>query len=373
MNNEKKNALIIAYNDLNNSGVPNVIYQTIKALYNDYNFDVVVFGDNNLYFDRLKKEGVDNINIFRYQDNAPKNKLTRIFWHLFSRSKGQYKFTLKLVKDKKYEVVHSFKERDSWPFFKAAKKRNISKRIMHSTVILDDKGKFLLRNFNKKNKRLSLKYASDYIGVSDSCCKIAFGKKPYTVIYNGYDEEVFNEKMVNKLENNELVLTHFSTFNSNKNQLFSIEVLIALKNIYGEAKLKLVGKETEEGYLKKMYSYINEKSLSSDVEIIDGSQGIKDNFNYTTFTLLPSGKEGAGITAIESQACGIKVFASTSVSKEMNAGGVIYLDVNDGASAWAKRIFEEYQRIGNTRQKFDLGQFSKASFKNSILKIYQNN
>ncbi len=373
MNNSKQNALIIAYNDLNNSGVPNVIYQTIKSLHGLYDFDIIVFGKNNYYFDRLIGEGISNINIVSFYQNKIDSKLKRIFWNLFKKNRLYYKKTIKLVSSKTYNVVHSFKEYSSWPFFKACKYANIDKRILHSTVIHKKNKNPFIRLISWVDKKRSLRYATCFAGVSELCCKSSFPKRKATIIYNGYDESQFNMSVKNKLSQNSLVLTQVGTFNSNKNQLFSLNVFFELHRLYSNSRLKLIGKETESGYLKKIEKYINNQKLGGLVEVINGSNGIGNNFEYTTLTLMPSLREGAGITAIESQACGITVFASSNVSLEMDVGGLVSLDLNLGPKEWAIQILNKFKKDGNARTPFCLDKFSNKSFSKSIESLYEGN
>lgn len=372
MNTNRKNALIIAYNDLNNSGVPNVIYQTIKSLSDFYNFDIVVFDNNTFYFDYLKNEGINNIKLIKFNDTKPLKRIKRFFWYIGFRNKSFYRQCYNLLRNKKYDVVHSFKEYDSWPFLKACKKRGIQKRILHGTVIHKTPSGLLNRHLYRKNRKLSLKYATTFIGVSKLCCDSTFSNKNYSIIYNSYNTTQFNLDVINKLPYDRLVLTQVGTFNDNKNQLFSINVLFELLQVYPNSFLKLIGKETGAGYLNQIKLSIKNKNLSNHVEIIDGTKGVGNSFEYTTFALMPSCQEGAGITAIEAQACGIKVFTSTNVTKEMDAGGLISLSLESGPKEWALKIFEEFKKSGNNRQHYNLDRFSLNSFKKSIKSIYDN-
>ena len=61
--NSKPKALLIAYNDLNNSGVPNVIYQTIQTIHKFYDIDVIVFGENDFFYRKLIDENIFNIHL----------------------------------------------------------------------------------------------------------------------------------------------------------------------------------------------------------------------------------------------------------------------------------------------------------------------
>ena len=365
---KKDNILIIAYNDLNNSGVPNVIYQIIKSQCDRYHFDIVTFGDNDYYYKKLLLEGVTNINIIKFDIKKPKSRFARLFFYLFKEQKIQFKQTIELLKKKKYIAVHSFKEYDSGPFLKAAKKLSINKRIVHSTVIHSKPRDYVI----KKRKRDSLKYATKLVGVTDLCCRNAFPKANYEIIHFSYDESIYNNNVQNKLKNDQFVLTQIGTFSSNKNQLFSIEILYNLKKLYPNVMLKLIGTEREKNYLSKVISSIKQFELESNVEIIDGSKGVGDNLQYTSFTLLTSHKEGASLVVVESQACGIDVFASSSVAEEMNLGGITFLDLSKGPEYWAREIYKKWTLSKNKRHNYDMSSFSKETFNKSISNIYSN-
>ena len=248
MTTQKKNALIIAYNDLNNSGVPSVIYQTIKALHNDFNFDVVVFGNDLYFYQKLLNEGIDNVNIIDFHKDKPKHKLGRINYELFSNPRFMYKKTKELFEAKKYDVVHSFKEYYGWSILKAAKEVGIENRIVHSNIIHNEDENILVR----KNKRKTLEYATTFVGVTKDSCEHAWPGKEYTVVHNGYDDSKF-KLTESKLREDELVLTHISNYSENKNQLFSIELMKELTLLYPKSKLRIVGAVREKGYFSKIH------------------------------------------------------------------------------------------------------------------------
>ena len=249
MSEKETNVLIIAYNDLNNSGVPNVIYQVIKSLNDKCNFDVVVFGNDDYYYQRLLAEGI-KINLITFSDFKSKSSVLKKLWNHFFRLRSYYRQAKSLLKQKKYNIVHSFKEYDSWPFLKAGQKIGVKKLIVHGTVVHEEKTSTLLNYLYKRNRRLTIKYGNTFVGVSEHSCKSTFGSKPFTVIYNSYDEKKYNSS-ISLLNEDELVITQVATYNSNKNQLFSIGVINEIRKIYPKCKLNLIGKETEKGTSKK--------------------------------------------------------------------------------------------------------------------------
>lgn len=371
--NNKPRALLIAYNDLNNSGVPNVMYQTIRAIHKWYDIDIITFGKNDFYYKKLVDENILNVHLIKLSHELPKHKIGRLFYHFFSDPLFMYRKCRELIKKNNYLVVHSFKEGSGWPFLKAAKKHKISQRIYHSNINSKTYESLIVRCLENRNHKLALKYGNIFVGVSNDCCKNAFKNKTYQIIHNGYNESAFNSNVVCDLNPDELVLTQVASFNENKNQLFSLGVIKELSNIYKKTKLVLIGKKEKIEYYNKMLAFIAANHLEEFVQIIDGTNGVGDSLKRTSYTILTSHSEGAPIVSIESQASGITMFASSNVPKEMNLGGIIYLDLNLGEKHWAETIFNYYQTHGNKRQNYNMDSFSNKNFEFKIRSLYNIN
>lgn len=365
-----RKALIVAYNDLNNSGVPNVIYRVIKALHDAYDFDVLVFDNNDYYYNVLFNEGI-KINIIKCSDKEPKTKIFRSFWWFFKRPREHYLYMKRLLKKNKYNVIHSFKEYYSWPFFKAAKKAGINKRIFHSNVDLHRGGFSKYRLLNNINLKLSIKYSTDLIGVSYACCKSAFRNNDFFVIHNCYDEERYNIMEQNKVFGKKLILSHIGSYNANKNQMFSLKILKEIKKIYDDVELILIGSEKFSKYHQSLLDYIRDNDLEKNVLFVKKSDSIEEYYKNSTFVIIPSFSEGFSLVAIEAQACGVYVFASSGVPKDVDAGGIKFINLNKGASCWAEEIFNTFLGVGNMRKKYDLSPFSFGRFKKDLERIYK--
>ena len=365
-----KKALIIAYNDLNNSGVPNVIYQTIKALHEQYIFDVLIFDDDEYYYQKLADEDI-HINLIKYKEDKPKGKLSRLFWWFYKMPHNHYLFMKKLLKENDYSVIHSFKEYYSWPFFKAAKEAGVNKRIYHCNVNLlihrNSENRFLF----DRNLKLSIKYSTNLVGVSELCCKNTFKDNKFSVIYNSYDEQKYNLKVKNKLSDDELVITHVASYSDNKNQLFSIMVLKELKKLYNNTKLNLVGATDINPYYQSLIDYVKENKLEDSVSFIKRTNDVEKIYEKTTFAIVPSFSEGFSLVAVEAQAYGITVFVSSNVTKEVDCGGAIYLDLSKGPELWAKEIYETFLKKHNSRTNYNTSKFSFERFKKEIEELYK--
>lgn len=364
MSNNKYRALIVAYNGLGNSGVPNLILQVVKSLYDKYDFDVLVFDDSDYYYGELKKYGG---RVIKYNDVRAKTKIGRITNYLFKRDKKYYEFCKALILENNYTSLHSFKESDSAPFFKAAKDCNVEKIIYHCTVIQDGPKNPVKRALFKKKMRKSLELSNIRIGVSQKCCDIAFNKYTSYVLHNSYNESLY--KYSDEHIESGIKLLHLSSFSNNKNQLFSADVLKHLTKLDANASLVFIGDSGDSTYKKKVIDFINKNDLKNNVSFLT-SDKIEEIIKNITFYILPSKKEGASIVTIESQALGFKIFASNTLSPDMDVGGCVFLDLKKGPSFWAKTIFEYYLKNGCKRIQYDMESFSSRHFKKDLRKIY---
>ena len=365
MMNNKKRGLIIAYNGLGNSGVPNLIFQVVKALSSHYYFDILVFEDTNFYSEQLKSLGA---RIISFQEKRSKSKIRRIGEYFFRRDKNYYTFCKKLIKENGYDSVHSFKESDSAPFFQAAKECNVSKIIYHCTVIQDGPKNIFRRLIFKHRMRKSLKLSNIRIGVSEKCCKIAFHKFDSFILHNSYNENLYTYK--NVTPSSGLKLLHISSFSDNKNQFFSVKVLKYLCALDNSSSLVLIGDSGDAKYKNKVTQFIADNNLENNVLFARSSQ-INDIIQNISYYILPSKKEGASIVAIEAQAQGIRIFASDTLSPDMNVGGCTFLDLHKGPIHWARTIYDYYIQHGSERKRLHLESFSSAQFEKNIKDIYK--
>ena len=367
---EKKRGLIISYNDLNNSGVPNVIFQVIKSLSDEYDFDIITFGDDAYYLNKLNDIDIFP-HVFKFQTQTKNGRSSGVKYHLCSYPRLMYKQTLEILSKQKYDVIHSFKENYSWPFLKAAKKCGISKRIVHSNIDSSRDGSFTFKLLDKHNKRNTLHYATHLVGVSRRCCERSFGNRKSFVLHNGYNEDNYNANIKYTDEVDCLTLLQVGAFNSNKNQLFSLEIAKILKQNRVLFRMVFVGRETENGYLNLMNKYINNNCLATNVQIINGCNDVRPFYEKSKFVLMPSKSEGASIVAVEAQACGLKVFASSSIPSDMNVGGIIFIDKNHSPLDWAKKIIKENDKK-YSRNQYDMAEFSQKTFKKKLRELYDS-
>lgn len=366
MDNIKQNLLIVAASGLGKTGVPNVIFQVVLSLHEFFNIDVVVYNGENYYEKRIKECGC---NIIRINDHEPKGTFKRFMWRLFKEKRMYSKIFNKIFKAKTYVAVHSFREYDSAYIFKEAVKHNVRERIIHCNNEIS-RPKSIVSNFFRNNKeKIIRRLTTQLVGVSSNCCAKSYPGMEHTVIFNSYDESRFNNEIKKDTNDKDINLLHVATFSTRKNQLFSLEILNELLKKKLDVNLYLAGTEVEPGYLEKIRIRTEQLNLQSNVHFIDGNSDLMGLYKSASFFLLPSLHEAAPITLVEAQACGIMCFASDTITKDMQCGGVKYLPISD-AVRWSDEILCAYNDLGNKRIKYDIHRFSSDSFRKNIRALY---
>ncbi len=140
----------------------------------------------------------------------------------------------------------------------------------------------------------------------------------------------------------ELLLGSVGRLAPEKNDMFMLDILRCISDRGIPARLMLIG----DGALRPaIEERIRELDLSDKV-ILTGT--VIDPYKfYSAFDrfLFPSLFEGFGISALEAQSCGARVFCSDTLSRELDVtGSVRYLPLSQGAGLWADEILKDHDR-----------------------------
>lgn len=362
-----KKILLIADSNMSLSGVPVVFMSIVRLLSKEYQFDIVVFKDNDMYFEKefLSYGG----KVYRYNFNKPDNFFKKLIWIKSSYYKSVKKFIQNNVKLDEYTAIHSFQEDYSYPFLKEAKKVGIKNRILHicsaasSYKLKKHLNRKLLDRYSKKAKKLSTHIAF----VSQKSLELNDYKNRGVVLYNIYDEQKFGQ--ITECTHNNLELTQIGTFSNRKNQLFSLEVIKLIKKEMPEVHLNIVGKEMDYGYQDKMDLFIKNNNLEQNVSILGTSTDRLELNKHTSYILYPSTMESFGLILIESQSSGIHCFANKDIPNDADMGNVDFLELNP--ALWSKTIIDYYNNHHNERKiPTNVIKFSKENFIITVKKLY---
>lgn len=362
-----KKVLLIADSNMSLSGVPVVFMSIVRALKTDYLFDIVVLKNNDMYFEKefLSYGG----NIFRFNSKKPSKFLPKLVWLIYSYPKAVQSFFKKEVDLSQYDIIHSFHEGFSYPFLKTAKKAGVNKRILH---ICSAKSAYSTkRTLNQFlfdwYQRKAIKLCTNIVFPSNKSLQLNNYKNKGVVLYSTYDDKKFSN--IANCMNKVLSLTQIGTFSSRKNQLFSLKVLLLLKNKIPNVKLNIMGKELEEGYLGKMNKFISQNNLESNVAFYEENFDRIELSKRTSFIVYPSTMESFGLVLIESQASGIHCFANNNIPNDADMGNVDFIELNP--QLWAEKIYDYYFNYGCIRKKpINEEKFSSKQFIKTLKRIY---
>ena len=354
----KKRVLFVSPSSLNNGGVQYVLMNIVRSFCDVCSFDIIVFNSTqNFYKEEFLSYGGK---IYNFPSSEGKNKIDKITTYFLKR--WNYRKRLKnLFKHKTYDIIHCCNHYDADIFVKISKKNRVYTRIVHSNGCFNFQSK-LKRLIRKMNLKVIKKYATDFIACSFQSFVSFFGNdfKP-NILYAPLNNSVmFSSKKPNKI-----VLIQIGLFCNNKNQTFSLDVIDEL-NKYADSELILLGN----GDSRTIRDYIQNKHLEKNVTILEGDFDKNIAFQKSSYFIFPSKLEGFGIVLIEAQAAGLKCFASNSVPKETNCGGVTYLSLSSGAKKWAEIIYNEFLLDGGKKNNYDCTRFSQESFVLKISKLY---
>lgn len=264
--------------------------------------------------------------------------------HLKKNPLGYFRTVKHLIKEKEYDCVYvnMLTAANVLPIV-LADVLGIKKIILHAHANSTIQG-FSRRFLHNINKGYCNKKATLRLACSEDAGRWIFGNHDFEIIPNAinckkfsYDDKARKE-IRNKLNirDDQLVLGHLGRIAVEKNHLFMLEILKEVMKKKSDSKMIFVG----DGDLTETVKNKTKEMGLQDSVIFYGTTD-KVNRIYSAFDcfLFPSSFEGFGMAALEAQACGLKVFCSDTLSKELNvSGNVKYLSLHSGAEVWAQEI-----------------------------------
>jgi glycosyltransferase involved in cell wall biosynthesis len=272
-----------------------------------------------------------------------------------------------------FDVVHSHVYWFSGFVMRLAYKNGIPIRIAHSHTSASGPEWNLPRKiYEQLMRRWLLRYSTQRIGVSPQAGKALFGDdtaEAFRLLYYGLDFAPFlaafpaaDAKKSLGIPADRKVIGHVGRFAPVKNHAFTVELFAQMIAGGANAHLLLVG---DGPLLPSIRAQIGSLGLSDRCTIAGSQSNVVPYVSAMDVFVLPSHLEGLGMVALESQAAGVPVIASTGVPEEVGVipGLVEHLPLSAGAAAWSRaverRLNDPVHRRGNealllSRSKFGL-------------------
>lgn len=265
-----------------------------------------------------------------------------------------YLFFKKLFKKEKYDIVHAHQLFYNGIIMRAAYKAGVGKRIAHSHATEENcvmgKVKKTVSDIYRAVMRVVIKrYATDIVGCSEKAGEYMCGKRLFrergTVLpnYVNTDEYSFNaERRLQKRRElgitNELLVGHTGSIYWIKNQTFLVSLLARLLELRPDARLMLVGEETDGGETRALAEKLN---VADKVMFMGSRDDIPDLLCAMDIFMFPSRFEALPIAPIEAQAAGLPCIVSTGVPEEIKAtDSFARLSLDAPAEQWIEKIAE---------------------------------
>lgn len=253
-----------------------------------------------------------------------------------------------LAEHKEYKIMHSHLDtRNSFPLM-AAKKAGIPTRIAHShcSVFLENG---TARVFSMFSRAILKAQCTDFFSCSEQAGNFLFGEAlvrsgKVTIMKNAIDTEKFkfNTQAREKIRREfglgeKFVIGHVGNFyHLAKNQHFLIDIFYEMQKKEPESALLFIGfgplmKEAEEK--------ARQLGISGKVIFTGTRENVNEFMSAMDVYAMPSLSEGMPVTSIEAQAADLPVVAARCVPKEAAVTDLLsYMDLEEGASAWAGKI-----------------------------------
>lgn len=247
----------------------------------------------------------------------------------------------KIIKNKKYDIIHCHLLNISFLYFILAKKYGIKSRIIHSHATKYAEKK--TRAFrNMILGKIGIKLSTKKFACSTLAGNFLYKNKKFVVINNAIDinQFLFKESTRKKIRNglkitDEIVIGHIGRFSEQKNHKFLIDLLYKLNCDSNKYKLMLLG----DGHLfNDIVEYSKKIGVYNDIYFIGNVDNPSDYYNAFDIFVLPSLFEGLPVVGIEAQANGLSCIFSNTITNELKLNkNVCFLPIND-VNKWKEQI-----------------------------------
>jgi glycosyltransferase involved in cell wall biosynthesis len=272
------------------------------------------------------------------------------------------KFHQVLRRARGFDVVHSHVYWYSGYVMRLARKHKVRIRVAHSHTSRNGANEWNVprKFYERLMRKWLLRYSTHRIGVSPEAGKALFGDagaSAFRVMHYGLDFAPFYEPLQSSDAKQRLgispdrkVIGHVGRFAPVKNHAFTIEVFERMLANGANAHLLLVG---DGPLFPPIRAQIVSRGLSDRCTLAGLQANVVPYISAMDVFVLPSYFEGLGIVALESQALGVPVVASTGVPADVDVIPelVDHVPLTAGVDAWLaalqRRLDQPLSRRGD--------------------------
>ena len=296
-----------------------------------------------------------------------------------------------VIREGGYDVVHSHELFHSGMVLLTARLAGVKHRFAHAHNWMEGdnpKAKKGLKRiaYNHLMQRLIQWNATDFIACSTLAGKFLYGdiitkQANYHLVFNSVDTSKFIEKY-DQQESGEfcddgwLNVLQVGRFTPVKNQLFTVEIARELKARRRKIRILCAGNVGGD-YDDAVTAKIHEYGLEEQMLLLGVRKDIDVLMRKSSAFLLPSLYEGMPLVLIEAQSSGLPCVVADTFSREVdfNIGTVNWLNLVDGASAWADAVEHAVQKQRAAKadvvDAIERGGFDSRVFARKICELYE--
>ena len=263
---------------------------------------------------------------------------------------GRFMVTLrKLMKQNRYQVVHSHTMFNSGLVMAVARQMKIPVRISHAHTISSMRRTGARQVYEKIMRRLIVSCATDLVACGQAAGSWLYGEKTFRrrgrLIMNGVDVRNFRYDPEKRKQIREqyglegcFIIGHVGRMAPEKNQIFLIELLSGILQNRPDAVLLLVG----DGEQREMLTaQVEKKGLSENVIMTGIRLNVQDYLDAMDVFVLPSIFEGMPLSVLEIQSNGLPCVLSQAVPKDVYQTDLISTaSLDDPPEKWISLILE---------------------------------
>lgn len=331
------------------------LYRNIDR--NKVQFDFLAhYGREAVYNDEIRAMG-GHI----YEMPALKDENHVYYWRIFSYIAALHKF----FREHSYKIVHGHMTNTAAIYMPIARKYGATCLISHSHSSHGKAG--LLGKVTNILQKPIRKNATDWFACSKAAAEWFYSKEDIAsgkvhILANAVDAQKFRFSPGKRKEmraelgvDGKIVIGCVARFRTEKNQVFLVDVLKKMAEMRDDVVVLFTGDGPEEEQVKQK---MVEAGVQDKAIFLGMRTDIPDVMQAMDALAMPSIFEGLPVTGIEAQASGLRILASTGVTDEMNALGMVeYLSLEEPVSKWAEKLIgmAEMPRQDNFNQICEAG------------------
>lgn len=297
----------------------------------------------------------------------------------------------RVMKDGKYDIVHSHELFHSGMVLPLAKAAGVPHRFVHAHNWSDangpgEKTSLIRRLYNTLMQRSIQKNATDFIACSTLAGRFLYGEavtkqNNYHLIFNSVD----TGKYIDNYEKTEsgdfcedgwINILQVGRFSTVKNQLFTAQIAKVFKQRGLKIRILCAGNNGN-SYEQQVVDAIERDGLQEHMLLLGVRGDIDVLARKSAAFLLPSLYEGMPLVLIEAQAAGLPCVVADTFSHEVDfgIGTVNWMQLEDSPEKWADALAQavstERAAKADVVDAIECGGFDSKVFSKKLCALYE--